>query len=340
MVNKKVIKTDVYTAVKVMTAILVVAGHVAVMYTSDGAIPVLGASRALAAVTRIIYRFHMPLFFFISGCVYAHNAATGKYSRPLPFIKKKARRLMVPYFAVGVLVVAPVMELLGLTEQNYFVYCLDGIVLSRNSRHLWFLFALFLIFVLAAALKPFIEKTPVGVFAAALVLHIGAKHAHVWLPDVFQIYNACVYAVFFFGGALADRFMSALLRFFEKRIAASSAIGLISAALLLLPFDIGSDLIFAAAGTFVSLFLAYEICRIKPLTDSRVYKLAARDTFGLYLFHPMINYVIFWQFRESALSPYIISAVAFTVSTFAALATTEILRACRSFIVKGKKGKV
>ena len=67
MVNEKVIKTDVYTAVKVMTAILVVAGHVAVMYTSDGVIPVLGASRALAALTKIIYRFHMPLFFFISG---------------------------------------------------------------------------------------------------------------------------------------------------------------------------------------------------------------------------------------------------------------------------------
>lgn len=332
-------KTEVYTAVKVITAILVVIGHVAVMYTDDGAIPVLGASRVLAAVTKVIYRFHMPLFFFISGCVYAHNVAAGKYAHRPSFIAKKSRRLMIPYIAVGVLTVAPVMEALGLTEQSFFIYCLDGLILSRNPRHLWFLFALFLIFISAALARPFFILSPAGTFAVALVLHAAVRHTPVWLPGVFQIYNACVNAVFFFGGALADRYLPTLLQMFEKRRAATLIICAASAALLIIPFDIGSDLIYAAAGAFISLYIAYTLCKVKPIKDSLLYKLAARDTFGLYLFHPMINYIVFWLFRESTVSPFIISAVAFTVSTVAAVAVTEALRARRLAIFIGETNK-
>ena len=43
-----------------------------------------------------VYFFHMPLFFFLSGCVFSG----GKYDFKT-FISKKLRSLVIPYFTLG-----------------------------------------------------------------------------------------------------------------------------------------------------------------------------------------------------------------------------------------------
>lgn len=50
------------------------------------------------SITRVIYSFHMPLFFIISGYVY------GKYNKVENcrlFVQKKISSLLVPYFVIG-----------------------------------------------------------------------------------------------------------------------------------------------------------------------------------------------------------------------------------------------
>ena len=46
-----------------------------------------------------IYTFHMPLFFFLSGCVFSAKKPF------LEFLKKKCKALLVPYFCMGLLVI-------------------------------------------------------------------------------------------------------------------------------------------------------------------------------------------------------------------------------------------
>lgn len=59
--------------------ILVIIGHLSVPYTDLW-----------------IYTFHMPLFFFLSGTVFS-----GKKYKFLPFLKKKVKSLVIPYFTLG-----------------------------------------------------------------------------------------------------------------------------------------------------------------------------------------------------------------------------------------------
>ena len=44
-----------------------------------------------------IYTFHMPLFFFLSGCVFSVNKYNFK-----EFLKRKIKTIVVPYFALGI----------------------------------------------------------------------------------------------------------------------------------------------------------------------------------------------------------------------------------------------
>ena len=107
------------------------------MYTGTGVVIPYNASDGLNHLTNIIYSFHMPLYMSVSGMVYAlciHDYQ--KYQDTAQFLKNKAVRLLIPYLFFGICYVAPVMCLLGFTDQSYLHYCWDGIVLAHNNRHL------------------------------------------------------------------------------------------------------------------------------------------------------------------------------------------------------------
>lgn len=70
--------------VKAIGIILVVAGH----------------CNLPEGITNYIYLFHMPLFFFISGYLFPRKIKSSK-----EFLKKKAKRLLYPYFVCGVLII-------------------------------------------------------------------------------------------------------------------------------------------------------------------------------------------------------------------------------------------
>ena len=73
--------------------ILVVIGH-----TMS---PVMTGNAVMEAAYQILYVFHMPLFFFLAGLV-AQNLIGGGYtSSRSELIKRRATRLMIPYFTWG-----------------------------------------------------------------------------------------------------------------------------------------------------------------------------------------------------------------------------------------------
>lgn len=340
MSNVESKKTQVYAVVKITAALLVVLGHATVMYTDDGAIPVSGSSRFLAAVTEFIYNFHMPLFFFVTGCVYGHGVSAGKYGDSGAFLINKARRLLLPYLSVGFFYVAPVMRLLGLTDQSFFFYLADGILLSRNPRHLWFLPALFLIFMLAAFVKPITSRYPYIPLAAALVLHIAVRHAALPIPGVFRLWEVFVYAVYFAAGTFSDRYMTRLLDFFRSRRVASVFLSAVCAAILFMPDEFIPDTFAAAAGIFLLLYASFCAVEYGCVNRFRVTAVLNRDAFGIYLFHPMINYIIFYFLGRGVIPPTAICAASFLISTGGAVVITEVLRKIRFSAPIGEHGSV
>ena len=101
-------------------------------------------------LTVLIYSFHMQLFVFISGWVFALCLKSGKYGSFKYLIKNKFYRLVIPYIAVTIFYNIPILGFAGYfsktdsnTLYNIFMY-----IIGYGKNHLWFLCTLFFIFIL------------------------------------------------------------------------------------------------------------------------------------------------------------------------------------------------
>lgn len=98
---------------------------------------------ALGVFVQWLSTMHVPLFLLVSGYIWAYiKMETDKYDDACVVLKKKAKRLLVPYLFAGVVWAGP-------------VYCIfygpvstvESFVLGNNPSQLWFLLALFWMFV-------------------------------------------------------------------------------------------------------------------------------------------------------------------------------------------------
>jgi fucose 4-O-acetylase-like acetyltransferase len=98
------------------------------------------------AIRNIIYSFHMPLFFILSGYLYSH----GKYSYP-DLIKTKAKRLLYPFvtIAVAFLLIKYAAGRVVNLEYPVNIDSIYALLLNPIKSYmplLWFVHALFLVF--------------------------------------------------------------------------------------------------------------------------------------------------------------------------------------------------
>lgn len=142
---------------KLVGIVLVVVGHVTRMFTPQGLIPQADDTGIMDILTKVIYSFHMPLFVFVSGMTFALIATRrSNYHNIISFMRKKTMRLMIPYFSFAILWVLPFMVGFGFRDlKSYFI---NGICLSLDSRHLWYVWMLFNVFLLVYILRIVINK--------------------------------------------------------------------------------------------------------------------------------------------------------------------------------------
>ena len=142
-------KQQDYTIIKVITTILVVIAHITRFYSMGGGAIKMKYNFLLHYITSFVYSFHMPLFICVSGAIFSFCINNKKkYSDFRLFIIKKWKRSMVPYFLIGIFYVMPVMCTLKITNLNPINYIKENIILSKDARHLWFLWTLFFIFII------------------------------------------------------------------------------------------------------------------------------------------------------------------------------------------------
>lgn len=156
MKGKSITLSEKLDTIKVYTIMLVVLGHVLRMYTAEGAFPHQG-SWLTDQMCSLIYSFHMPLFIFISGCIYGICKRNGKYDSWKYLLSNKVKRIIYPYLSFGLLVLAPCMVYTNLTD-NYFTYCIKDLFGGGNIRHLWYLLSLFQMYVIAHFLRNMMNR--------------------------------------------------------------------------------------------------------------------------------------------------------------------------------------
>lgn len=201
--NKLILRD--WNAVKVVASLLVVIGHAAFFYTPMGAIRPAIPSEGLEFIARYLYSFHMPLFVMVSGAVYYHSKrGLHKYTRPGKFIRNKFERLLVPYLFFAVIVVTPLVVYMGLNAPGTtaWQYLWKELLLGYSPRYLWYLLALFNIFVLFNCLEKYIARTnPYLLFLVLAAISIVAPA----LPGLFQVNNTLRFLFYFYVGYLVRK---------------------------------------------------------------------------------------------------------------------------------------
>jgi fucose 4-O-acetylase-like acetyltransferase len=306
------------------------------MYTSVGAFSPLNQSVILAKITDYIYIFHMPLFMFVSGAVYGLCIQQGKYAKRLDFILNKAKRLLIPYFVFGCFYVAPVMCLTGLTKQGYLRYCFDGIIRSLNSRHLWFLLALFIIFIFAIFLRGWLLKSHYT--RAALLVFSGAVYMLArYVPGQLQLNAAFSYQLFFLVGAEFHFYYNKLEPFLVK----------FRYTVLILPFilvgwffycpNIIFTLGYTFAGILMIVLLAVLLEKETKLVETKFFRRTKDTSMGVFLFHPMIVYLGYYCLGNRDISPYLLSVGIAVFAFYTSIFLTKAVRRLKLGVILGEK---
>ena len=184
---------------KAVLMLLVIVGH-ALAFWSGEWFPIVQVSieePALNLCFEWLSSFHIYAFVLISGYIFAYKVRKDEYNDFTQFLKKKVKRLLVPYLFVMFIWVAPLTEYLYkwdiLTLFKKYILCI-------NPSQLWYLWMLFWIFALIWPLKnKMIEKPVTGWIIAFLSYGIGLLGS--WkIIDVFCIWEAFRFIPFFYIG--------------------------------------------------------------------------------------------------------------------------------------------
>lgn len=153
---------------------LVVLGHICDQYIKESA--------AVRAIWLMIYSFHMPLFFFVSGLFSKNKINRMQYGR------------IFSYFALYIVTQAVFWLSKILFLQDFTIQLLD----TKDAP--WFIFVLFLYYLITIAIRQFDGKYILGgcVLLACMAGYDGD------ISDMFQLSRLIVFYPFFYLGYLLD----------------------------------------------------------------------------------------------------------------------------------------
>ncbi len=174
-----------WDAVRGLGIVLVVYGHVARGLMAGG---ILAASPPWTTLDALIYSFHMPLFFFISGRFFP---STFQRQGAVPLLMRKVGTIAYPYCLWSL--VQGGLEYAMARYTNHGVRPFVGGILWAPIDQFWFLYALFFVFVAATGIYSLRFHARWALLAVAAALFLTDWSATAW-----QGYGYVAYYLLFF----------------------------------------------------------------------------------------------------------------------------------------------
>lgn len=330
-----------YSDLKVFAMLLVVLGHITRFYSGDGVVTPQCSSSVLSYLTAFIYSFHMPLFVSISGAIYYYQRfQRANYSNLFGFVKKKALRLLLPYLVFGFCYVAPIMILFHFIDGGYFSYIKEGIIYSHNSQHLWYVLMLFDLFIIFRFGEKIILKLPEPIMLfCGFFLYIFSFA----FPGRFQVRSAAQYLIFFYIGFLFQKNRNEITSFFYRKSSVLLVLSLISTILLvsllqLFEFPTFIIRILSLSVAFTGMLMSYLLMRFvtDSVRTSLLYNCLKKDSFGIYLFHPIIIYILFYYTAPYKINPFLLTLTIFILSSSLSIILVYLVRKIKLGIIIGE----
>lgn len=155
------------------------------------------SSKVLAYIFDWVSSFHVFAFTLAAGYIFSYKVIKGGYKEFSSFLKSKLRRIIIPYVFVMIFWVAPISYYFFRYDTGYFI---RTFILGINPSQLWFLWMLFDVFMI---IWPFryriIDNLAFGYLFACCLYFIGLAGSKV-VPNIFCIWTACKYIIFFVTG--------------------------------------------------------------------------------------------------------------------------------------------
>lgn len=324
---------NAFDCIKVFTILLVILGHIT-RYSPNSSFP-HEENRIISLITYAIYSFHMPLFIFVSGCIYGLGRKKGKYEKTSDFMINKFKRLIIPYLSFGVLVLAPCLIFTQLTSKSYINYLLSDLLIGGDIKHLWFLLSLFEMFIIAHILKPILITKPFYVFAASIFFPI-IIDVHSWGGQFNMTFKFLPYFLLGYYIIFKDKWKTKL----NWTTTTLLCILILGAMFIQIKYpSIGykygiMDNIIA----FPIIFIIYNITsqKIRLNANRQYYQILLKDNFGIYLFHPMIIYVLYYLHVFDSLNYYIQIILIFCITSFISIVITSCIKKTRLKFIIGE----
>lgn len=318
---------------RALAILLVVFGHSVILYqngwglySTDVDVPMLDLMK------RWIDLIQMPLFFSLSGYLFRFT-----YERGISFIvliKKKAKRLLIPFICFAFLWMLPIRLFVGYSGyigSTAWQIAIEDIILGNDCGHLWFLQCLFLCFVLTFVMLKMLDKMRVRNVCKCIIIFVIAwicAYFFYLIPtfpgsEIFRavamnwIWFFCGY-VFSVAGHKIEAFHTAKWLLLVVAIICSA-----TSLLNIMPY--------ARVAKMVLLLTCYAFV---PNRTNRILELISENSFGIYLFHSPLVYITYSQIPNAA--PIIIVMLNFVILGGCSLDLSVIIRRTRGKIVLGE----
>ena len=247
-------------------------------------------------IREVLYYFHMPMFMALSGAFYYIQVKNNKWIGVNILLKNKIKRLLLPFIIFSVLYTLPLKYLSNYFVDVSFVKAFIGQVFLLGNSHLWYLYALFVIFLMSY----YILKMEANIFTYLIIYII---HLISFLIKFTLISAPLQFLVWFSLGFL---FESKRVEWNKKLLNYKSItflIGILFIILVLIYNYIKGDFkliskflldIIAVTGSIAVYNIAYLLSKYSKLEDYRFYKLVVVNGLGIYIFSDTLNYFILY----------------------------------------------
>jgi len=150
-----------------------------------------------SVIGKYITSFHIPLFFFLSGLTFSHEDSFGV------FLRKKAKRLLVPYFCLGIpLIFAAFVQRYadGVKDIREYGYVVVKFLVQERTYTLWFIACLFVLLLVFYFLTKICKDKLLLLGAVSFTMGIGGVALFHFVPTFRLPWNAdvCLVAIPFF----------------------------------------------------------------------------------------------------------------------------------------------
>jgi fucose 4-O-acetylase-like acetyltransferase len=238
---------------------------------------------------RAVYAFHMPFFLYLSGMAAAMSGAlSGPPSAWPGYAANRARRLLVPFFGLGLAILAAKLAASRVmfvdNAPNNLAAGLDGLfwhTAQSPARSIWYAFVLFV----------FCVATPVLIWAdrgrLRLLFFVTILLYCVPCPAIFYGDELCRYALFFCFGIAAGMAHERWVALIDQHW---RPLGLVFVTILVWIAAFGNFYCFSVTllcTGVLSMPVLHGLVRNLSETPSRLFLTLGRYSFMIYLFNTM-----------------------------------------------------